>query len=470
MSEQAGTHSVPLGGGAADGPERPPELATHSAAVPFETSGYSERSRRGWKPWAIVGVAIAVPAAVAAALVVTLGGGGDATPAQQAAPTVAAPTPIVEQVATPPSVAAPQRATPVAPARPAATAAAATAQPATSAAAAPDRASSAAETTTQAASTAVAATAATQLATPEERLGAWPEMVQVTIVEGDSLWALAYEYETTVEAISMLNAIADPSELAVGDSVMIPVGFAETLTPAEAVVVEESSASGGEAAEAAATQFAVVPAADTPLSEWPNTVEWTLQLGDSLSSLAITFETTPEAIMTLNAIEDANLVFAGSTIVIPVGYSGAAGEGESATEPETTTQSAATTTESTATQTATTTSKPSSESTAETTTQSAVTTTESTTTTTQQAATVNPASLDDSNEGATTTTQSASLGDGSEATDGDYLEGDAVTTTTATTAQGGTASDDGDYLEGDAVTTTTAQGASGGDGGDYLEE
>ncbi len=418
MSEQAGTHSVPLGGGAAEGPERPPELATHSAAVPFETSGYSERSRRGWKPWAIVGVAIAVPAAVAAALVVTLGGGGDATPAQQAAPTVPAPTPIVEQVATPPSVAAPQRATPVAPARPAATAAAATAQPATSAAAAPDRASSAAETTTQTASTAVAATATTELATPEERLGAWPEMVQVTIVEGDSLWALANEYETTVEAISMLNAIADPSELAVGDTVTIPVGFAETLTPAEAVVVEESSASGGEAAEAAATQFAVTPPADTPLSEWPNTVEWTLQLGDSLSSLAITFETTPEAIMTLNAIEDANLVFAGSTIVIPVGYSGAAGEGESATEPETTTQSAVTTTESTA----------------------------------------------------TTTTQAAATSDGSEgASDGDYLEGDAATTTTTTTAQsGGAASDDGDYLEGDAVTTTTT--AQSGGGGDYLEE
>lgn len=406
MSEQAGTHSVPLGG-AAEGPERAPEMATHSsAAVPFETAGYSERTRRGWKPWAIVGVAIAVPAAVAAALVVTLGGGSDAPTAQQAAPSVAAPTPIVEQAAAPPSVTAPQRATPVAPSR-ATTTAAATAQPATSAAVAPDRTSSAAETTTQTATTAAAAPAATaELATPEERLGAWPEMVQVTIVEGDSLWALANEYETTVEAISMLNAIAEPSELAVGDVVTIPVGFAEALTAAESVVVEESSASGGEAAEAAATQFAVTPAADTPLSEWPNTVEWTLQQGDSLSGLAITFETTPEAIMTLNAIEDPNLVFAGTTIVIPVGYSGAAGEGESAAEPtETTTQ------------------------------QAAVTTTEST---------------DDGSEGAS---------------DGDYLEGDAVTTTTTTTTT--TASDDGDYLEGDPV-TTTAQ--SGDGGGDYLEE
>ena len=405
MSEQAGTHSVPLGG-AAEGPERAPEMATHSsAAVPFETAGYSERTRRGWKPWAIVGVAIAVPAAVAAALVVTLGGGGDAPTAQQAAPSVAAPTPIVEQAAATPSVTAPQRATPVAPSRATTTAAAATATPATSAAAAPDRTSSAAATTTQTATTAAAAPAATaELATPEERLGAWPEMVQVTIVEGDSLWALANEYETTVEAISMLNAIAEPSELAVGDVVTIPVGFAEALTAAEAVVVEESSASGGEAAEAASTQFAVTPAADTPLSEWPNTLEWTLQQGDSLSGLAITFETTPEAIMTLNAIEDPNLVFAGTTIVIPVGYSGAAGEGESATEPETTTQ------------------------------QAAVTTTEST---------------DDGSEGAS---------------DGDYLEGDAVTTTTTTTA----ASDDGDYLEGDPVTTTTTTASD--DGGDYLEE
>ena len=427
MSEQAGTHSVPLGG-AAESAERPPELENpRSAAVPFDPVGadYAQRPRRGWKPWAIVGVAIAVPAAVAAALVVTLGG-SDTPAAQQAAQTVAAPTPIVETAPTPPTTtapAAPARTATVAPDRTAATGrvGATTAAPATTAPpATSDSGSAAAE---QTATTTVAA----QLATPEERLGAWGEFVDITIVEGDSVWALANEYSTTVEAIALVNGLSDPTEISVGDVLAIPVGFAESLTPVEEAAAAEAAAPAGEAANTAVAQFETTPPAGTALADWPNTVDWTIQPGDSLSALATTFETTPEAIMSLNGIEDPNVVYAGTVITIPVGYTGAA---ESATAPADETPAAPATT----TQAAATTDSP-----ADTTTQSA-TTTEATTT-------ADPASTDNTA--------------GEAASGGDFLEGEAGTSAAADSAAGG------DYLEGEG--DAPAAEADSATDGDYLE-
>lgn len=428
MSEQVGTHSVPIGGG--DDRERPPELETpRSAAAPFEPVGaipqMDQKRGRGWRPWAIIGVAIAVPAAVAAVLVTTLGG-SDAPAAQQAAQTPA-PTPVVEQTAAtvqPPAAAVrtatPVRTAPTAPDRAttAATDSTASAVPTVSRA---DAAAAAA------AESAVAGEAAAELATPQERLYAWADTTQVTVVEGDSLWGLALEYGTTVEAISMLNGITDPAELSIGAVLSIPAGFAESLAPVEEVVVEESAGSS-EAAASMATRFETTPPAETPLADWPNVVEWTIQPGDSLSALATTFETTPEAIMTLNSIADANLVYAGTTIRIPVGY---AGGSEAAAAAETTGASEETTSE------------------PETTTQQAVTTGESAnepqTTTTQQAATANAA--DELQEAAAPANENAG---------GDYLEEES--------GAGGSSA------TGDSLEEETPASGSGSDDGDYLEQ
>ncbi len=425
MSEQVGTHSVPLDG-AAEGVERPPELENpRSAAVPFDPVGadYAQRPRRGWKPWAIVGVAIAVPAAVAAALVMTLGG-SDAPAAQQAAQTVAAPAPIVETAAAPPNATpaaattAPVRSATVAPDRAtASTAGAATATPAVTTPAATPATS---DSTSAAAATAAAAT--DQLATPEERLGAWGEIVDLTIVEGDSVWGLAIEYSTTVEAIALLNGLADPTEISVGDQLSIPVGFTESLTPVEQAAAVETAAPADDAAAAAAVpQFATAPPAGTALADWPNTVDWTIQPGDSLSALATTFETTPEAIMSLNGIEDANLVFAGTTVTIPVGFTGTVDSTPAATDepaaglsdaPDTTTQAAATTESTTA---------------------------------------ADPASMDD------TTAEAPAAG-------GDFLESEAPATDSAADSAAG-----GDFLEAEAPAAESSDAAQSSDDGDFLE-
>ncbi len=425
MSEQVGTHSVPLGGG--DDRERPPELETpRSAAAPFEPVGavphVEEQPRgRGWRPWAIIGVAIAIPAAVAAVLVTTLGG-SDAPAERQAAQTPA-PAPVVEQTTTaPPPPAA--VATPVRPAAAAPDRAAAPAAPAADSTLTASRADAAAESAATGA--AAASTVAAELATPEERLRAWGDMTQVTIVEGDSLWALAIEYSTTVEAISLVNAVNDPAELSVGAVLSIPVGFAESLVPAETTVVEEAAGST-ETAASMATRFDTVPPADTSLADWPNVVEWTIQPGDSLSALATTFETNADAIMSLNGIEDPDLLYAGSTIRIPVGFTGNAPAVETGGT-DTAAQAAAAPAET------------------DTTTQSAAAPTE-TDTTTQSAATDAVDNLEDANaapaaESAAPAAESSDGGD-------DYLEGAAAPTqeTAGSDDYLEGANDDGDYLE-----------------------
>ena len=311
MSEQAGTHSVPLGGalpGAEASDYRTDLSSPRSAAAPFEPIDQDERPSRGWRPWAIVGVAIAIPAILATALVLTLGGGDDpaapvapaATPAVVSSTAVVAPT-VTAEPAPPPAARTSSAAV-----------TATTEQPAAAAAATVGAA-------TETPDTAVSQAAVADLPTAQERLAAWPEMIEVTVLDGDSTWNLALQYQTTVEAIAAVNLLADPTALSVGQTLRIPVGFAESLEPValttETVTVADNSG--------AAIATADAPPADTPLFEWPNVVAWTIEPGDSLSTLATTFDTSVEAIMVLNAITNPNLLIAGETISIPVGFSAA---------------------------------------------------------------------------------------------------------------------------------------------------
>ena len=311
MSEQAGTHSVPLGGalpGAEASDYRTDLSSPRSAAAPFEPIDQDERPNRGWRPWAIVGVAIAIPAILATALVLTLGGGDD--PAAPVAPaattTVASSTVVAAPTVTAETALSPSART---------STAAVTATPEQSVAAAAATGTAASETPNTTASQAAVA----DLPTAQERLAAWPEMIEVTVIDGDSTWNLALQYQTTVEAIAAVNLLGDPTALSVGQTLRIPVGFAESLEPValttETVTVADNSG--------AAIGTADAPPADTPLFDWPNVVAWTIEPGDSLSTLATTFDTSVEAIMVLNAITNPNLLIAGETISIPVGFSAA---------------------------------------------------------------------------------------------------------------------------------------------------
>ena len=336
MSEQAGTHSVPLGGAlpGAEAPDYRTDLSSpRSAAAPFEPIDQDEPPSRGWRPWAIVGVAIAIPAILATALVLTLGGGDD--PAVPVAP--AATTTVTSSTAVTAPTATSEPAPPPAARTSTAAATATTEEPVAAATAS-------AGAVTETPDTTVSQAAVADLPTAQERLAAWPEMIEVTVIDGDSTWGLALQYETTVEAIAAVNLLADPTALSVGQTLRIPVGFAESLEPGAALTTETVTVA---ADSGAAITTADAPPADTPLFEWPNVVAWTIEPGDSLSTLATTFETSIEAIMVLNGITNPNLLIAGATISIPVGFS-AAVAAPVAVETTTTTTTVAAETETTA--------------------------------------------------------------------------------------------------------------------------
>lgn len=56
----------------------------------------------------------------------------------------------------------------------------------------------------------------------EEAAAAPARTVQHTVVEGDSLYAIALEYDTTVDAITTLNGITSDTILHLGDTLLIP--------------------------------------------------------------------------------------------------------------------------------------------------------------------------------------------------------------------------------------------------------
>lgn len=97
-------------------------------------------------------------------------------------------------------------------------------------------------------------------------------LVDYTVRPGDTLWAIARRYGTTVSAIAAENDIPNPSLIYPGQVFRIPVG--DTL--------------------------------------------YTIRPGDTLWSLARRFGTTVEALASLNRIQNPNLIYAGRTLIIPV--------------------------------------------------------------------------------------------------------------------------------------------------------
>lgn len=108
---------------------------------------------------------------------------------------------------------------------------------------------------------------------------------QATIIHvvqrGETLFTIAKRYGTTVEALVQANQIADPSLIFAGQRLIIPVEQAPAPRP--------------------------------------QTTEYQVQVGDTLRGIAARFGAQPEAIAWLNGITNPDLIFAGQTLLIPVG-------------------------------------------------------------------------------------------------------------------------------------------------------
>lgn len=97
---------------------------------------------------------------------------------------------------------------------------------------------------------------------------------------------------------------AEPTPEPTSESTPIPTATPFARTPEPTIVASPT-------AEATATQTTVGSGEE---------VEYTVEAGDTLFAIAERFETTVDAIMELNDIEDASLIFVGQVLTVRQGY------------------------------------------------------------------------------------------------------------------------------------------------------
>lgn len=107
-----------------------------------------------------------------------------------------------------------------------------------------------------------------------------------TVQAGDTLFRIALKFGTTVQALMDLNGLDNPNFVWVGQQLVIRSGGGEAPAPAEP----------GE-----------------------QTGSYTVQPGDSLGAIALKFNTTTAALISLNNIVNPNLIYAGQTLLVPGG-------------------------------------------------------------------------------------------------------------------------------------------------------
>ena len=111
------------------------------------------------------------------------------------------------------------------------------------------------------------------------------ESPTVTVVIGDTLSSIAVEYGVSVSSLAAANGISNPNQILAGSTLVVP----GAATPA--------------------------PAAVSPSHAPPPTV--TVMLGDTLSGLAARYGVSVTSLSAANGISDPNQILAGATLVVP---------------------------------------------------------------------------------------------------------------------------------------------------------
>jgi peptidoglycan DL-endopeptidase LytF len=158
-----------------------------------------------------------------------------------------------------------------------------------------------------------------------------------TIRAGDTLFALAQRYNTTVQAILNANPGLDPNFLQIGQVICIPGTTPVTCPPntfSYRIVAGDTLFSIAQRYNTTVQailavnpglnpnflqigQIICIPRVAPPTTCPPNSFPYTIVAGDTLFSLSIRFNTTVQAILALNPGIDPNFLQVGQVICIP---------------------------------------------------------------------------------------------------------------------------------------------------------
>lgn len=166
-------------------------------------------------------------------------------------------------------------------------------------------------TTTQTQTTTVTTTATpprtpsgTPTASPiPSAVAQFPNRLIYTVQPGDTVSRLAAINRSTIEAIIAANGLNSSGLIIIGQRLVIPVpaGIGEPATTPTATTPQPTSAT---------PTATTVPTAGAT---------YTVRLGDSLYGIAVRFNTTVEALATLNNITNPNRIVAGTVLRVPTG-------------------------------------------------------------------------------------------------------------------------------------------------------
>lgn len=128
----------------------------------------------------------------------------------------------------------------------------------------------------------------------------FPGTIVHTVRSGDTVGRLAELYGSTIEAIISANGLNSNGLIFVGQGLVIPVRIGSPTTAVPATPVN-------------------APPAATLTPVPPSTTTYVVRVGDSLSGIAVRFNTTTTTLAQLNNIVNRDLIYAGQRLTVPTG-------------------------------------------------------------------------------------------------------------------------------------------------------
>lgn len=154
------------------------------------------------------------------------------------------------------------------------------------------------------------------LAQTNDTEGQATETIHV-VQPGDTITAIARRYGVSVSALMRQNGVTDANFIYVGQRLTIP--DAPTATPAPTTA--EQTTTPETAVTVSVTPTAPEPTATATAKPVPTqvlTTIYTVQAGDTLSAIARRFDTTVSDLLRRNAMANANYVYVGQRLKVPV--------------------------------------------------------------------------------------------------------------------------------------------------------
>src|SRR5262245_25438233 len=131
---------------------------------------------------------------------------------------------------------------------------------------------------------------------------------------GDTLFSIAARFNVSVSELATINKIYDVNSIYVGQTLILPnplpAGFQASYPVSGSTADGPQFGTGGPASSggtAPSTGNVVAPA---------GFVTYVVRPGDTLSDIAVRFNTTPDVIMATNNIANPDLIFVGQILII----------------------------------------------------------------------------------------------------------------------------------------------------------